>query len=114
MVQNLFYSDFGSGDLKCFFCGSLPASKNFFLVNYRYKLVKLPTTFQTNCDVPVICQCFGSYSLNPDPDLAKNINPDPSYRVPYFLTLSENNIKLFHNYNSIEKYNFIKSKINLL
>ena len=36
------------------------------------------------------------YSLNPDPDLdpAKNINPDPSY----FLTLSENIKKLFHNY----------------
>ena len=33
--------------------------------------------------------------LNPDP--AKNLDSDPSY----FLTPSENNIELFHNYNSL-------------
>ena len=33
------------------------------------------------------------YSLNPDPDPAKNLNPDPSY----FLTQSEKNIIFFHN-----------------
>ena len=36
-------------------------------------------------------QCFGSVFIDPDP--AKNFNPDPSY----FLTLSENNVKLFYN-----------------
>ena len=34
------------------------------------------------------------YSQNPDPDPAKNLNPDPSY----FLTLSEKKLKLHHNY----------------
>ena len=32
------------------------------------------------------------YSLNPDP--AKNLNSDPSY----FLTISENKLKLLHKY----------------
>ena len=34
-------------------------------------------------------------------DPARNLNPDPDTEDPdpsYFLTLSENNIKLFHNY----------------
>ena len=34
--------------------------------------------------------------LNPDP--AKSLNPDPDTIPSYFLTLSENNTKLFHNY----------------
>ena len=33
------------------------------------------------------------YLLNPDPDPAKNLNPDLSY----FLTQSEKNIIFFHN-----------------
>ena len=36
------------------------------------------------------------YSLNPDLDPAKHLNPDPD--PSYFSTLSENNNKLFHNY----------------
>ena len=47
--------------------------------------------------------------------IQKTLNPDPSY----FLTQSENNIQLFHNYttlssnDSIERYNVVKSKIIL-
>ena len=36
------------------------------------------------------------YSLNPDPDPAKNLNPDPDNS--YFLPLSEIFFKLLHNY----------------
>ena len=48
--------------------------------------------FKVNCTVTTVFRI--RIQLNPDPDPAKNLNPDPSY----FVTLSENNIKLFHNY----------------
>ena len=36
------------------------------------------------------------YSLNPDPDPAKNLNSDPD--PSYFLTLSEKKFKLNYNF----------------
>ena len=60
------------------------------------------------------------YSLNPDPDLAKNLNPDPSY----FLQLSEFFLKLLislrfsYQKKSIERQNVVnftkKSEISAL
>ena len=59
------------------------------------------------------------YSLNPDPDPdpANNLNPDPSY----FLTLSDDNIKIIsyliirfsHQKKSIKRYYDVKSKFIL-
>ena len=37
-----------------------------------------------DCVMWAMCSVSDPYSLNPDPDPAKNLNPDPSY----FLTLS--------------------------
>ena len=44
------------------------------------------------------------YSLNPDPDLAENFNPDPSY----FLPLSETN---FFNYFIVIRFSYQKKSI---
>ena len=50
--------------------------------------------------------------MNPDPDLAKNLNPDPSY----FITLSENNInyliiiRFSYPKKAIERYYVVKTK----
>ena len=63
------------------------------------------------------CSTFFVCRIKLNPDLAKNLNPDPSY----FLTLSENNrykikfiiIPFNHQKKSMERHNVVKCKIIL-
>ena len=70
-----------------------------WLENMYIQLQTIPK-YYLNSQAVYSTYCPGSvsdpYSLNPDPDPAKNLNPDPD--PSWVLTLPGINIKLFYNF----------------